>query len=171
MVTPYFALTCCAGKLSKVHMPSSAKAGGAALNSKLARRNFFIASLVWTDGVEGRLYHAPQVYFPLTLALSSLWGEGIFSRKPAIVAPFGGDRVAGLATMRSSHGEAFHRGAKAFHVGIGNGARRSQEMRLMVERCELVQRERRHAEWRLAAGREEEALMSELFLAQWRRKA
>src|SRR4249920_1200477 len=41
MVTPYFAFTCAAGKLSKVHIPSSAHAGAATAEaSRLANSTF-----------------------------------------------------------------------------------------------------------------------------------
>src|SRR5712671_6767149 len=40
MVTPYFCFTAAAGKLSKVHMPSSASAGTLAHASRVAKRSF-----------------------------------------------------------------------------------------------------------------------------------
>src|SRR5258706_10331270 len=45
MVTPYFAFTCAAGKLSNVHIPPSAKAGAEALRRSAERRNFLCMDL------------------------------------------------------------------------------------------------------------------------------
>src|SRR6185437_14503856 len=131
MVTPYFAFTCAAGKLSKVHMPSSAKAGdtvkAAAQARRLASKDFKRMGFPFGHG-----------FILLGLFIMAVDRQGSkwlpLPREAAIIAPLGSHRIAGLASLSPALGEPLHGRAQALAVFPGDRPRRAKQSRLVIHR-------------------------------------
>src|SRR6476661_11247589 len=109
MVTPYFCFTAAAGKLSKVHMPSSASAGTLVQTSKTAKR--YLKRMVrFSFGGGGGSIH-DYVRRPNPIGAGLDWRNshcgpipvsGLFPGEAAVIAPFRNDGITGLARPRSA---------------------------------------------------------------------